>query len=280
MLIKPSIQKKDQAALLPKRSDQGTQVVFDDRTILPAPPPAPPVKLPVQSPEKEQVTPLPETPTKQMVKQEEKKEVLQEKAALPVQKKAQIPSPIQEKTLSQKQEESKTKMLTQADIKKLALANMLKSQDAAVSLPKTKPAPPQPPAKKKKSLLSLMKCYLDDEKGNSCMIRRGENRLPSLEEMKFICYEKQIEDTIIATWRVLYSGSPPRTSGGTVRFTFLIGEQGDLEELSLIESSGDSTFDKMVLHCIEKSVPFPPIPKHFGMKSYRPQGGLIMVPPY
>jgi len=109
------------------------------------------------------------------------------------------------------------------------------------------------------------------------MIREGENKNPSIEELKYICYEKQTEDLIVSAWRIMHAGEPPLQSG-SVKFTFVINEDGSLDELGLIESSGNQLFDKMVLQCIQKAAPFPPIPKHFGVKKYRPRGGLIMLP--
>ena len=159
------------------------------------------------------------------------------------------------------------------DMKELAIKNILKDvEDNKKIVERREKIEP------KKSLLSLSKCFLDSDRGNSCLMRHGSNKFPGLEEMKYICYEKQIEDHIINTWRMLHGGVS-LGGAGKVSITFLINQDGKVEELQLIESSRNKMFDDMVLKCIRNTV-FPPIPKHLGVAKYRPRGGLTMLPGY
>ena len=94
--------------------------------------------------------------------------------------------------------------------------------------------------------------------------------------MKYICYEKQIQDHLVVSWRALYSGRPPVMINREIRFTFIINQQCKAEQIEIIESSGNRMFDNMVVTSVESAV-FPPIPKHFGVNKYRPQGGTIVL---
>ncbi|TGQ17264.1 MULTISPECIES: TonB family protein [unclassified Mesorhizobium] len=46
--------------------------------------------------------------------------------------------------------------------------------------------------------------------------------------------------------------------------TFVIGKQGTIDELRVVESSGSDTFDQIVLGFVRKAAPFPPIPAKIG----------------
>jgi len=46
--------------------------------------------------------------------------------------------------------------------------------------------------------------------------------------------------------------------------TFVIGKQGAIDELRVVESSGSDTFDQIVLGFVRKAAPFPPIPANVG----------------
>jgi protein TonB len=46
--------------------------------------------------------------------------------------------------------------------------------------------------------------------------------------------------------------------------TFVIGRQGTIDELRVVESSGSDTFDQIVLGFVRKAAPFPPIPAKVG----------------
>jgi protein TonB len=48
--------------------------------------------------------------------------------------------------------------------------------------------------------------------------------------------------------------------------TFVIGRQGTIDELRVVESSGSQTFDQIVLGFVRKAAPFPPIPAKVGSR--------------
>lgn len=48
--------------------------------------------------------------------------------------------------------------------------------------------------------------------------------------------------------------------------TFVIGRQGTIDELRVVESSGSETFDQIVLGFVRKAAPFPPIPVKVGSR--------------
>lgn len=320
--------KKEQsmpAALLPKRSDQGTEVVFDNRIIL-TPDEANLLKKKKVSPsmkEQAKIQASKPKPKKQNLvtkimkkikrKSHTKKVTQKNQPDLPVAgktvpknlspstkaspsvkaspstietKKSQIKHAPPSKTVAQK-EITKPQKVVQKKVSPQKLVKRTKKTstkkiEPRVRVAKKKVVLPKNIKRveptKKKSLLSLAKCYLDHEKGNSSLMRHGANRPPSLEEMKYICYEKQIEEHIISSWKMMSSGTE-RRSTGSVSITFLIDQHGNVNELQLLQSSGDSRFDDTVLKCI-KSTTFPPVPKHFGVKMYRPRGGYTLLPSY
>jgi outer membrane biosynthesis protein TonB len=233
---KKTKQQLRRSALIPKRSDVGTKIFFDNSTILPTPSPTKKIE-----------------PVKKIVKSEPKKAVLEKLKIIP------------------KKISAKTTLEKPINIKKEALKNVTKkvAQKEIKRVVEKRPKP-------RKSLLSLTKCFLDMDKGNSSMCRRGENRMPDFEEMKYICYEKQIQNQLIISWRALYAGGPPVMINRETRFTFVINEHCKAEQVEIIVSSGNRVFDEMIVTSVQ-SAAFPPIPKHFGVKKYRPQGGTIVL---
>lgn len=265
IIPKPNEQNANQlAALLPKKSDSGTQVIFDDSVILPI---EQVLNQPTTQEERIEEPQEPKAVEKEAVEKKPRKvieDVPKEvhshlvEHSIPVEEKK-----IEEMKKEEKKAEVKQKIEIPKDLAKLALANLVRAEKTTTKKPKEE---------------SLATCYVDHEKGNSCLIRHGANRFPGLEEMKYICYEKQIEDHIISTWKSRYGGSPAE-SAGKVSLTFLITKNGSVEGLSLLESSGNKSFDAKVLDCIRTTI-FPPVPNHFGVEKYRPRGGYTLLPSY
>lgn len=272
LMLKKKIAKGMPSALRPKYSDGGTEVVFIDQYVEP--------KKPVKKEEPKQKQLVKKEikktkqPTKKITKKKPIKKTIKQvkkKTAKKVLKKTALqkkpafkikPKLLKKKLLIVKKEvKPQEPEKTEEEIKESALSNILKV------------AQKQP---KKKTLLSLTKCFLDDEKGNSCLFRFGQNKFPGLEELKYICYEKQIEEHIISTWQSLYNNVRMQPTGKT-QITFLIQKDGHVQSLELLSTSGNKQFDNMVLNCI-RSTRFPPIPNHFGVDTYRPRGGLTVLP--
>jgi len=147
--------------------------------------------------------------------------------------------------------------------------------------PTEKPPPPAPPRRRIASLTSRFLRSLKDQ-GNSLMEREGKNETPTFEELKYLSYQRRIDEHLMTSWRIVSSGHRPvdptqRTITQPARISFELDEGGELTELILISSSGDQHFDTLVLESIKQAVPFPPIPKHLGLKRYRPIGGTYRV---
>lgn len=65
----------------------------------------------------------------------------------------------------------------------------------------------------------------------------------------------------------VYRGVPPslqaKAHSNTV-VTFVIGKRGNIDALRVLESSGSTAFDQLVLGFVRKAAPFPPIPAKVG----------------
>jgi protein TonB len=65
----------------------------------------------------------------------------------------------------------------------------------------------------------------------------------------------------------VYRAVPPSLQAAARSNTvvsFVIGRQGTIDELRVVESSGSETFDQIVLGFVRKAAPFPPIPAKVG----------------
>lgn len=65
----------------------------------------------------------------------------------------------------------------------------------------------------------------------------------------------------------VYRAVPPSlqaTARSNTVVTFVIGRQGTIDDLRVVESSGSETFDQIVLGFVRKAAPFPPIPDKVG----------------
>lgn len=120
------------------------------------------------------------------------------------------------------------------------------------------------------------------QEANSYTERKGENRMPTFKELKFLSYQKKVDASILRAWnivrpqrslRIHRNNQPP---GVTVP-DFFIKKDGTLTHLKLLASSGDKEFDDLVLKAIQKAAPFPPIPDHLGINVYKPSGGKMTV---
>jgi hypothetical protein len=145
-----------------------------------------------------------------------------------------------------------------------------------------------PEEKRKKSLLSLTKCFFDSYDGNSCLIRKGIKKLPEFDELKCFCYEKQINDAITHSWRNKYKNRYRRwiqvnrhflSRFGLrgISYSLMLGRNGEVKEIELKSTSGNAEVDEIMIECVRKTS-FPPIPKHFKMDTYIPIGCTTIVP--
>jgi protein TonB len=261
VIIKSDTQK--QIKLIPKKSDMETEVVFDDHVL---PPPVAKKEKPKQAkPAQSSSIPTALIPKRSDMGTEvvSKKKYEHEKTVNKTEKQEDVPKTPAKINRKHENKESLIKKvivqqpITTPKLQQAALANLFQEK-------------PEPKRKK-----TLAHCFMDQEGGNSCLAKFGKKGVPSIEEMKYICYEKRINDQIMSSWRMRFGGAQIRTRG-SVSLSYVINEDGKVENLTLISSSGSKMFDDMVLKCI-RNANFPPIPKHFGVKKYRPRGGYVLL---
>lgn len=79
--------------------------------------------------------------------------------------------------------------------------------------------------------------------------------------------ESSYRSDVISKLGRVYRAVPPSlqaTARSNTVVTFVIGRQGNIDELRVVESSGSATFDQIVLGFVRKAAPFPPIPPKVG----------------
>lgn len=79
--------------------------------------------------------------------------------------------------------------------------------------------------------------------------------------------ESSYRSDVISKLGRVYRAVPPSlqaTARSNTVVTFVIGRQGNIDELRVVESSGSATFDQIVLGFVRKAAPFPPIPPKIG----------------
>lgn len=189
-----------------------------------------------------------------------KKEVIEKHAAPKIKpKKIDTPSPIILPALSEEV------------LKKHALAKLLKPKPTS---PKKAPEKQEPT--KPKTIFALAQSTLKSISlnGNSVINRAGDpNKMPTFEELKFISYDHKFQEQYDTTWHISYGHRTFNATRACRVILPLIDRDGNiLEEATIIESSGDSKFDSCVIECFKKAAPYPPIPNHFNVDSYRLQG--------
>jgi TonB family protein len=266
------------------------------------PKPAPKKKPPLPTPplHKELAELRPATPTKKLPENakpipfrfEPKEQKTVEKAEIkapeekeeikPYQKETERPKTLAEEKLLQYKKRKPIKLPELLPIKKISKEVQKKAALKHLLKPKAKKTA-EAPEEAKKSFFQQTKLLIEStEDGNSIISRRGNSNLaPCLEEMKFISYEQSVVSHLVTEWKCLFTEgekmSWPRTKRA-LRFTFEILEDGSVDGLELIESSGSPVFDRMVLKSIASAAPLPAIPKHLGVKRYRPRNLNIVVP--
>lgn len=255
------------AALLPKQSDHGTEVFFDIGASSEIDEEEHPAAAETETQTKQE--PTPETMHKQVkeeppAKVEEKVEATVKNEPAKAVVEPQVAPEVEKEMPREKHEEKRTIFIE--NLERTALANIIKK------------ATPQKSTQKKKSVLSLAQCFMNHEKGNSSLFKFGEDRKPTLEEMKYYCYEQQIQRCLRTSWKIVTAGIPKEQliAQKSIWWRYVINEHGGVEDLEMTQSSGNAFFDELVMRVVRQTK-FPPIPKHFGVKRYRPRGGYVML---
>ena len=127
--------------------------------------------------------------------------------------------------------------------------------------------------KPKRNIIALTKGFVEKlhgQEGTDLVDRDGDpNKMPSLEELKYLSYESKINWCLQASWKQNFCYQ--RTRGpiqGDVTIEFTLDEHGNLTNCNLLQSSGYTELDTIVMRNMKVASPFPPIPKHFGFKTY------------
>ncbi len=84
-------------------------------------------------------------------------------------------------------------------------------------------------------------------------------------EFKYISYFSKIKSKIELVW-TYPQVSVIRGEQGTVHLKFTIVEDGNLEDVQLIKSSGYSALDEEAIRAVKMASPYPPLPKNWGLK--------------
>ncbi len=104
------------------------------------------------------------------------------------------------------------------------------------------------------------------QKGNSLTASSG-----SIADGEFANYLQQLPDWIRGQWRL-----PTYLLGKNLkcRIQVYINAQGKLLRSKIIESSGDSEYDRRALRAVEDSTPFPPVPESIRSRALR--GDIVL----
>jgi colicin import membrane protein len=76
--------------------------------------------------------------------------------------------------------------------------------------------------------------------------------------IEFILYTQQLQRRVQESWIVA-----EKKPGLLAAVSFKIQTDGDVQEVELMKSSGDNTFDQSVLRAVRKAAPFPPPPQTY-----------------
>lgn len=170
----------------------------------------------------------------------------------------------------------KTFALDPQELKRIAISNLVKaSLVRATSVTKTNTKRSQ----NKPTLMASIKSSLESCDGNSTIHREGDNRMPTLEDMKFICYEQEIEKSVVKTWNTYFEHKARFIQirrSPAVNLPVLNEDGKIINKIFIAVSSGNEDFDEMWLECVSRTV-FPPIPKHLGIKTYTIQAGSVSM---
>jgi protein TonB len=84
-------------------------------------------------------------------------------------------------------------------------------------------------------------------------------------EFKYISYFSKIKSKIELVW-TYPQVSVMNGEQGTVHLKFTIVEDGSLEDVQLIKSSGYPALDEEAIRAVKAAAPYPPLPKSWGLK--------------
>lgn len=268
------------ASLKPRKSNFGTTVFFDDTA---------------------EFTP-PKTPK---MAEKTKLNKPEEKKSMPAQAKSEetfnVKEPIDEKITSEKktyfaEQITKTKNEIKKEIKeiiektkstpvtveneRIRNVGLSKSEETFNVKDKTPEIP------KRKSILSMTKGFLQNikDEGNDWSKRNGDdNKKPSIEDLKEESYNQRIHWCFQNETRILSIHMPLDEKRNMYQgfkinpiIFFILNEDGKINELNIVRSSGSRKLDVYVLKAFKGASPYPPIPKHLNRKTYVGRRTILM----
>ena len=286
------------ASLKPRQSAFGTTVMFDETPQFKkakAEQLTEQKQKEIKSEEQEEQAPV----QKKQKQQPEKKERKQEEKPKPVpkveskikelkQEEPEAPEPKEELKEQEKPEEIKDRI---KEIEKqqemLEKAEQEPKEQKPPSMPRTeriRTIGESPKDKstivKKRSIVAMTKGFVENLKneGNDWLERKGDdNKRPSFEEMKYISYEQEVNWHLQNSWKQNFGCRPwEKVIEGKAVIDFKITLNGDVKDVKLLQSSGYSELDNIILKSVHLAAPFPPLPKHFGKDVYN-TGRIIYV---
>lgn len=132
----------------------------------------------------------------------------------------------------------------------------------------------------KRNIIALTKGFVENlkDEGEDDIERDGDpNKRPSFEEMKYISYESNINWCLQAAWKQNFAYNPTiQVHEGKAVIEFTLNEKGYVTKSELLQSTGYRDLDAVIMKNLQFANPFPPLPKHFGVKNYT-TGRIIHV---
>ena len=249
------------ASLKPRKSKFGSYVFFDD---------TPHEKIPKTMPE--------ELPGKDVVSVAGIEEAKITEVASDIKpeqevKKIAKPSSFTEKHESLLEKRIREMEENQTKIGELSRKGVEFAKDETTDLLKSEKEKTVQAKSKKRNILAMTKGYLESlkDEGNDALERKGDDkRRPSFEELKYISYIERIGWALQSSFKRNFSDvriSENDSVGDTVVY-FTIDENGNLVNSELVQSSGLKVWDNMILKNFKFASPFPPVPRHFGTKTF------------
>ena len=104
----------------------------------------------------------------------------------------------------------------------------------------------------------------EEAKGSGPVTKGGEAGLGgggTVRGLEFILYTQQLQRRVQESWIVT-----EKKPGLLAAVSFKIQVDGEVQEVELMKSSGDSAFDQSVLRAVRKSAPFPPPPQTYAQE--------------
>lgn len=124
------------------------------------------------------------------------------------------------------------------------------------------------PIEKKLTFNDLASGFLAswENSGNDWFERKGnENIRPDFEEMRYLSYLQKIAWYMQNAWqrqeRIMLQNPPTTIVITGVRIS--IDKNGNLKDVSMLQSCGYNQLDEMVMKGIKDASPYPPLPAHF-----------------